>query len=175
MIDLTAKLLEIQAFKPPIIGRYHISGLWGVLNHYDTPEQFIKGKTIDLQTAFKMKMGTLKHELIQELLPDWEIEKKTEYKYKDFILVGKCDAIKDDTILEIKTSDKVMPEAKRWHIWQVKMYLSMFKKERGIIVQPTITNSKLLLREIGRVKREDKWFMGELTKIEKLHNLIAKP
>lgn len=170
--DLTDIFLTKQQHKPVEVGRYSISRLWGVLNHYCSLEDFLKGETISFKSALQMKMGVLKHDLIQELLPDWKIEVKTEYKYKDFVIVGKCDASKDDTILEIKTSDKLIETAKRWHEWQVKMYLSMFKKEKGIIVQPIITSSKLFLKEIGVVKRDDLWFKKELLKIEELHNEI---
>jgi len=169
MIDLTNIFLERQQQKPVETGRYHISRLWGVLNGYCTPQEFLKGEKIDFNSALRMAMGTLKHDLIQELLPDWKIEVKKEYRHKDWVLVGKCDAHNKDTILEIKTSDKLIPTAKRWHIWQVKMYLSMFKRDKGIIVQPIITPNKLLLKEIGIVERDEKWFREELEKINELH------
>ena len=170
IIDLTKKFLEIQAFKPPILGKYHISGLWGVLNHYDTLQGFLKGKTIDFPTALKMKMGTLKHQLCQECLEGWELEKKIEFKIPNtnITLIGKCDAIKGNTILEIKTSDHLISEAKRWHIWQIKMYLSMFNVENGIILQPIVKNG-LFLKSIGEVKKNDTWFKKQLELIHKLH------
>jgi len=175
IIDLTDRLLAKQQPKPPEIGRYSISTLWGVLNGYSTPEEYIKGEDVDFKSALRMRLGSLKHDLIQEfLIPEYEIEKKTEYKYKDFVLVGKCDAINKTQILEIKTSDEIIPEAKRWHIWQVKMYLSLFKKEKGVIVQPIITASKLFLKEIGCVEKNDIWFKKEMLKIDILHKQLAE-
>lgn len=170
IINLTPKFLEIQTFKPPVIGRYHISGLWGVLNGYDTVEQFVKGKAIDFPTALKMKMGILKHQLVQECLEGWELERKVEFHIPNtnIIIVGKCDAIKGNTILEIKTSDHLISEAKRWHIWQVKMYLPMFNVENGIILQPIVKNG-LFLKSIGEIKKNDKWFNNQLDKIIELH------
>jgi hypothetical protein len=173
MIDLTSKLLEKQKARPVEIGRYSVSRLWGVLNGYCLPGEFLKGEKIDFKSALNMRLGTLKHDLVQELLPDWELEVKKEYKHKDWILVGKCDATQDDTILEIKTSDKVIEKAKRWHEWQVKMYLGMFDKENGIIVQPVIKPNRLLLKEIGSVKKNNDWFIKELGKIDELHKELV--
>ena len=173
-IDLTELFLEKQKHRPIKMGRYHISRLWGLLNGYTTPEEYLKGEIVDFQSALRMRMGTLKHDLIQELLDGWEIEQKKEYKHKDFILVGKCDAINKTDILEIKTSDKIINTSKRWHDWQVRMYLSMFKRENGIIVQPVVQRNKLLLREIGKIRRNDKWFKLELAKIETLHRRLKE-
>lgn len=178
MIDLTPKFLELQRFKPPTVGRYKISELWGVLNAYDTPEQFIKGKIIDFESAMKMKMGTLKHKLCQECLEGWEIEKKTEFTIttlagEDFLIVGMADAIKDDTIMEIKTSDTLIEKAKRWHEWQLKMYLGMFNQKYGIIVQPIIKKG-LFLKTIGEVKENKDWFNKEINKIIELHKNLCQ-
>lgn len=169
-IDLTDKLLEKQQKGKPQIGRYSISQLWGVLNGFSTPKEWLKGEKIDFQNALRMRMGTLKHELVQELLEDdWQIEKKAELLYKDFILVGKADGIKGDTIMEIKTSDLIIPQAKKWHIWQLKMYLSMFNKEKGVIYQPVVQKSRLYLKEIGVVKQDKKWFKEQLELINHFH------
>lgn len=173
-IDLTEALLDKQKSRPFVLGRYSVSRLWGILNGYCTPEEFIRGEHIDFRSAMRMRMGTLKHELVQELMPEWKLEVKKEYKYKGIIIVGKCDALKDDTILEIKTSEKVIDVAKRWQIWQVKMYLSMFKVSKGIIVQPTTTSSRLLLKDIGTIERNDAWFKKELVKIEDLHKTLKE-
>ena len=48
----------------------------------------------------------------------------------------------------------------------------MFQRDKGIIVQPIITSNKLLLKELGVIKRDDSWFDEEIIKIEKLHNQL---
>ncbi len=173
-IDLTDKFLALQKGHKPAIGRYSISSLWGVLNGFISPEDWFKGEEITLESALRMGLGTKKHEMIEELLEGYEIEKKTEFAYKDFILVGKCDATKDNTILEIKTSDKLIPQAKRWHSWQLKCYLSMFGKDEGFICQPVFSKTKFYLKDIGRVERNEKWFKLELEKIDILHQKLLK-
>lgn len=189
-IDLTEQLLAKHQ-KKPTIGRYSVSQLWGVLNGYITPEKWLGGESVSVDKALMMDMGSLKHKFVQELLPDWELEKKTEMGYLEgglreiskaldnklkpiFTLVGKCDGIKGDTIMEIKTSDKLIPQAKKWHEWQVKMYLSMFPAQIGIIYQPVFTSKKLYLKQIGEVSRNDKWFNKQLELINNLHKQLCE-
>src|SRR3990167_8310052 len=128
-IDLTPVFLK-QFEKRNIVGRYHVSSLWGIVNGWETPQGYLSPTPKSLVEALKMKRGTLNHLLVGECLKElgWTLETKIEYKYKDIILVGKVDGIKEDEIAEIKTSDKIYPKAKSWQIEQVRCYLSMFEK-----------------------------------------------
>ena len=182
MIDLTDKILKYgNNRKDRIIGRYSVSDLWGLLTinsytgkPYTSIQEWLDGKKNTFDGCFKMWQGSWKHKQIQDLMKDcgYMIEVKKEYKLNNFMIVGMVDLMNEDTILEIKTSDELITTAKRWHIWQVKMYLSIFQRDKGIIFQPVIKPNKLLLKELGVVKRNDSWFDGEIIKIEKLHNQL---
>ena len=172
-IDLTKVFLE-SFKKKRILGRYNVSEIWGINNGYTAPQEYLSPKPTSLLEALRMKEGTLKHLLVGECLEriGWEIEKKIEYPYKDIIIIGKADGIKDDMVVEIKTSDKIIAQAKRWHIDQLKFYLSMFQKPTGIVFQPIKTADKLFLKEIGQVKRGDMWFKNQLEKLYQFHQKL---
>ncbi len=48
--DLTDQILEPHSNK---IGRYSISKIWGILNGYLTPEQYIKGEEHTLEDILR--------------------------------------------------------------------------------------------------------------------------
>ena len=173
-IDLTDTLLTIQKHRPRILGRFSTSDVWAIRNGYLTPENYFKEEVKDFSQAFKMWNGTWRHNQVQELLKElgYEIELKIEHKTPDFTLVGKIDAIKDDIILEIKTSTELLPKAKSWHIEQLKIYLSLFEKEKGVIVQPITQGNKLILKEIGIVKRDNKFFEKVLTDLREFQTKL---
>ncbi len=170
--NLTEFLLEKYASKKGEIGRYNTSSLWAITHGYLSVKEFLEGKPIDSLSAFRMWQGTGKHLQIQELLEGkFEIETKVEFKSPeyDWILVGKADALSKDTVLEIKTSTDLMFEAKPWAEYQCRAYCSLFEKKKGIIVQPIVKDSQIFLKTIGEVKRDDKWFQGELKKLDNFH------
>tara|TARA_R100000750_G_scaffold35776_1_gene23021 strand:- start:363 stop:923 length:561 start_codon:yes stop_codon:yes gene_type:complete len=182
-IDLVPNLLKEFPLKPGKIGRYSISELWGCLNisrtgkPYKTPEQYLKGEEFDFESAMRMFKGIWKHKMVQNLMKDeWVIEKKKEYKHNDWVIVGMADGIekKRDLPIEIKTSDKLITQAKSWHVFQLKMYLSMFKKEMGVVVQPVTTKTGFYLKVVGEVKRDDKWFGKQLDLVEEFHQKLLK-
>lgn len=185
MFDLTASLLEANKPYERTKGRYNASELWGIThtdwngNPYLTPEMWVENKQKEFPQVFRMWEGSNKHKAIQELfqydqqLKDYEIEKKIEYKVNDNItLVAKADAIKDD-ILEIKTTNEVLYKAKPSHIYQLKLYLSIFEKPNGYIVQPIIRGDKLLLNIIGSSKRDDIFFKKECDKLIEFHKKVC--
>jgi len=176
--DLTEQLLEKP--QPGKIGRYSVSKLWGCINTnregepYCTPKQYLEGEAIDVHQALRMKMGTLKHEFVQSLLPDWEHERKVEYQYDDFTIVGKIDCIKDKKGLEIKTTTEIMDTAKPWAVWQARMYASMFNLESIQVVQPVIEEGKFILKVLRTSKQNQEWFEKQLLLIKQFHLCLKK-
>jgi len=189
-MNITPLLLKTFKKKPAEIGRFNVSEIYGLLKGYTSPEQYLKGEQVSFKSALQMANGVAKHKLIQDLFRDeagWEIEKKIEafwyqgklYRAGEAILVdninidikpewtiiGKADLIFKDTIYEIKTSKDLMFEARPWAEYQVKIYLTLFEKPAGVIVQPVIRKNGLYLKEIGRIKRDDEFVRGEFKKL----------
>ena len=173
MIDLTQKLLDMYSPRIGKVGRYSCSKIWGILNGYCTPEQYINGEEIDFKSAMNMWQGTTKHAQIQQLLEDdYFLEYKRELKVGDFTIVGMADALNWEEILEIKTSEKVHDKAKPWAVHQLKLYLTLFERPKGRIVQPLRTANKLYLKELGEYKRDDTWFYKEMEKLNEFHKVF---
>jgi hypothetical protein len=152
--------------------------VWAILKGYTTIEDFLNPKPKTQEDAFRMWQGKWKHAQIQELLLDmgYEIEKKIERKVYDWEVVGMADAIKDEG-MEIKTSALLLPEAKKWHAHQAKLYATMFGMPFAI-VQPCVRGSSIYLNVIGREEPDEGWFDKEMEKLNKFHlKLIeyAKP
>src|SRR3990167_34589 len=173
MIDLTPALLKRHYHDPPKFGRYNASELWGIVNGYADPKTWLLGHPVKPQDALRMWSGRWKHEQVQELLVGWIREEKRESEYRDIVLVGKVDAMNETTILEIKTSDAVMTEAKKWAEYQAKIYCSMFERPKAYVVQPVIKGTKIILKELGHVNRNDKWFQNQLSKLYEFHELVC--
>ncbi len=178
MIDLTDELLKWgNKKKERIVGRYSVSELWGLLTinsrtgkPYTSPKEWLNPSSKTFQSCFKMWEGTMKHKAVEELLPEtWKTEIKKEYQYKDITLVGQIDALSKDTVLEIKTSADLMFEAKPWHLYQLRIYLSLFEKPKGIIVQPIIKKNMIFLKTIGKIEKDDKWFNKQLELLDRFH------
>jgi len=178
-IDLTQQLLESQRAKKRVnkIGRYHISKIWGMLNGYLPPEKYIEGEELDFTGSLNVWLGTNKHEMIQSLLENRfskvEMEVKKEMKVGDFVIVGSCDVLTPTEVIELKTSFNLIP-AKRWSIHQLKIYLHLFDREEGGLYQPRMTGTKLFLKELGRYKKSQKWFDGEMAKLTNYHNKLKQ-
>ncbi len=168
--------------KERIVGRYSVSELWGLLTinsrtgkPYTSPKEWLNPSSKTFQSCFKMWEGTMKHKAVEELLPEtWKTEIKKEYQYKDITLVGQIDALSKDAVLEIKTSVDLMFEAKPWAEYQCRAYCSLFGKKKGIIVQPVVKNNQIILKTIGEVERDNKWFARELKKLNSFHLELLK-
>ena len=123
-MDITDKFIEVNCkHKPRVPHRYSASELYGLLNGWTSPKQFLEGKRFTLEEAMRMRMGSAKHEIIQECLAEmgYELEKKVEYEHEGIVLVTKCDAITSIDFLEIKTSDKLSKGAKDWQLYQATL------------------------------------------------------
>ena len=178
-IDLTDALIKSvnSTHRENKIGRYHISKIWGMLNGYLPPEKYLEGEQLDFTGAINVWQGTNKHNQIQDLLRrkygSAEMEVKKELKVGDFTIVGSCDVLFPGELWELKTSMSLIP-AKKWAIHQLKLYLHTHDREEGAIYQPRMTGTKLFLKELGRYKKSQKWFDGEMEKLQRYHNQLLK-
>jgi len=176
-IDLTQKLLKFVNDDDHIrkIGRYSISNIWAMLNNYLKPEDYLKPEIKDFPSAFNIWQGKNKHLQVQQLLKDdYLLEVKEEFKVHDFVVVGQVDAINKDEILEIKTSQEIHQKSKSWHDYQALLYCTFFKRPECRIVQPVFTPTKLLLKVIGIIKRDDAKVEKEMEKLLKYHQKVIK-
>jgi hypothetical protein len=172
-IDLTNQLVDYYKISPGKIGRYSVSSVWGIVNGYTTVSDFLSGQTVTALAALRMSNGRWKHAQVQELLPkDFNIETKKEITVHDFVLVGRVDFMTDDTVYEIKTKSSVMDKAKSWHMYQAKLYCTMFEKNKASILQPIIFNHRLILKNIGNTKRDDQWFSKQMDKLLTFHESL---
>ncbi len=174
-IDLTNALREKMKSRPRVRGRYNSSELWGILNGYTTPEEWLHPKERTPIELLRMQMGIIVHDHIQKLLPPEGNEVKKEYHYQDIVLVAKVDHLPPhlpDEVWELKTSQEPMEHAKPWACEQIKLYLSIFERPKGIIFQPVSNAQGLFLKRIGEVCRDDKWFLGQMEALVKFHRKV---
>lgn len=178
IIDLTEVLLKRYNDNPKInvVGRYSVSKLWSMMNGYLKVENYTKPEPVNFEGAMNMWQGTHKHVQVQELLDEYDKEikivKKIEYIGGDFEIVGMCDAINPEHGLELKTSQKLHSSAKRWHVYQAKIYCTMFEREIFKVVQPVRTKERIYLNVLEEVKRNDSWFNKEMQKLGAYHEQL---
>jgi len=177
-IDLTQKLKQKMSARPRVRGRYNSSELYFINNGSTTPEKWMKSPEKSMKEILMMWGGIGMHNQIEDLLDKDGCEQKKEFVYKGIILVGKADYIpleKDsDEIWELKTSDKNMKTSKPWHDYQVKLYCSMFNKNRGLVFQPVQNSDGIYLKHLKTVDRDDEWFEKELEKLYVFHQEVEK-
>lgn len=161
MIDLTPELRKQFLPREEADNIIHVSSVHAILNQWEN-------RPPDFQAMMRMYNGTWKHKMVQELLPQYKHEVKKEVPYKDIILSGTMDCLTDDHGLEIKTSENLISSAKEWYVTQAKLYCSMFEVPHIYIVQPVIRNSKLELKRLRKVGRNDDWYYKTLEKIYEL-------
>lgn len=145
-----------------------------------TPEEWFNPQQRELKDMFNMMDGNMLHHVVQELLQRNYKEEKRTWEDFDITLVGKADYLpteKDgvpegDEVWEFKSSNKLMSVAKPWHLHQTKLYCSMFGKKTGKIFQPIRSASKIQLKLLGTVNRDDLWFMEEMRKLEEFHKKV---
>lgn len=179
-INLTARLKQKMGSRPRVRGRYNSSELY-FINHGQgklkvTPESWLNQPDRPIKDILNMWSGIGLHNQLEELLGKEHSEKKVEYKYKDITLVGKADFMPPhkDEVWEFKTSEKLMEEAKPWHISQVKLYTTMFEKPLGVIYQPIQDSDGVYLKHLGTVERDDEWVEKELELLYQFHLKIEK-
>jgi len=166
--DLTDKILSDYSGNRNKIGRYSVSKIWGILNGYLTPEQYIKGEDFTLEAILRMNDGTMKHKFLEKYAIG-ETEIKKVFDCRDFVIVGKVDELTDEAVIEYKTSTKLYDKPKSWHSFQLRMYLTMFERPLGIIYQPKIINGRFILDTLGTSRRNDTWFWEQINKLNKFH------
>ena len=176
-IDLTDKLREKMKSYPRTRGRYNSSELYYITKGYTTPEEWFNSPEKDMKQITDMWNGIGAHNQIQELLGKQFCEKKAELVYKDIILVAKGDFFPPalpDEVWELKSSDKLMKIAKPGHIYQAKIYCSMFNKKTGTVFQPIQNKDGVYLKDLGSVERDDKWFESQLELLYQFHLQVEK-
>jgi hypothetical protein len=177
-IDLTPKLKAQMGPKPRTRGRYHSSEIYGIMNGWTTPEQWMKASEKTVKEIIMMWNGIGLHNQLEELMGKEHSEQKKEYQYKSITLVAKADFLppgeKAHQVWEFKTSDKTMEKMKPWHEYQVKLYTTVFERQQGLIYQPVIGENGLYLKHLGTVERDDKWFTDQLDKLLEFHIKVEK-
>jgi len=168
--------------KERVLHRYHASEIWGLLTinyktgqPYTTPEDWVNGKVFDEKGSMNVWHGTFAHEEIQALYPEYEQELPKVYEKDGIIISGKADLIDETEVIEIKTSlDKVHDKAKSWHIFQLKLYLTMFERSVGRVAQPFWRGKIPMLKTLGTYKRNDEWFSRQFEELRVKDQLISK-
>lgn len=181
-LNLTPLLRAKFGDYPRTIGRYHASELYYLLNGLTTPEQWLQPRTKPLPLIMAMWNGTLVHQYVQDLLPSECNEIKVEHQYtipgtEDIItLVGKVDHLPNhvEQVWEFKTSKNELPEAKKEHAHQCKLYCTMTKRPEGVVYQPVQHNSGLYLKHLETVLRDDEWFNEQMQKLSAYHYQILE-
>lgn len=175
--------------KEPKVGRYSISQIYSYINGWTTPKQYLEGETFDFVSSFRMWEGTAKHKQIEPLMErlGYEVELKKEYDCGEFVIVGMADYLKDNIVADLKTSREIIGEAKKWSLFQVKIYCTVFERDYGIIFEPkvkmgSVPNPRgiakdcivdLWLDNIGTVERNDKWFEAQMLKLSEFHKAVV--
>lgn len=167
--DLTPLFQKKFAPYPRKLGRYSVSDVWAILNGYKTPEEFWNQPPPDLEGILRMWKGMIIHAQVQGVLEEARCEVKKEMQHKHLTIVGKADYLPDDIGWEIKTSEKMFSKSKPWHEWQSKLYCTLFDRPEWAILQPVIKDDRIMLKEVGRVKRDDEWVKARLTELELFH------
>lgn len=176
MIDLTPTLLSLYAKKPRKLGQFNVSDVWAIAYKYLTPQMFLKGEEVDFEGVLRMWQGRWKHAQVQEILKEmgYELEVRKEYRCREeWKLVGKADAVSETDLLEIKTSETLLSSAKDWHLYQGRLYCTMFDMPRCFILQPIVTGSRVFLKKIGEAKRDDKWFEKQMEVLDKFYKELS--
>jgi len=184
-IDLTTHILGQKKVRK--LNRFSCSEAYYLLNGWTKIDDYVKGKEFTVKEAYIMLLGSLKHQAIQEWLKEeYQVEVKKEITIGEIEIVGMADLLhlepigdkpkllKGDYGIEIKTSDKLKDKASKGHEFQARMYCSLFEVPYFIIMQPVLAGNKCILKEIGRVKRNDKWFGGIINKLTELYNTQLK-
>jgi len=176
-INLTERLKLKMGSYPKTRGRYSSSQLYGIMNGWITPEQWIDPPERDIKDILNMWGGIGLHNQLEDLMGRENSEKKKEYCYKDIVLVGKADFLpphKKNQVWEFKTSENKMDKAKPWHEYQAKIYATLFDCEEGVIYQPVQNDQGIFLKHLGTIKRDDEWFKGEIEKLYEFHLKVEK-
>lgn len=183
VIDLTPAILAGARSYPKKLGRYSASMIYKMLEAGNLPwglppDKYFDIEEPDLDGALRMINGIQNHELAQKYMPNTgRNEIKFEYEHKvdgvtRFVVVGKVDRLEDEYVGEIKSSDTIFTSAKDYHIHQAKLYATMAERPFSVVFQPLIEGNKFILKEIGRVERDDEWFAQEMARLLNYHERL---
>jgi len=156
-------------------GRYNASELYGIVNKYLSPQDWISPPEKDIVSMLRMWSGILVHDHIQRLLPPNTNEVKKEHYHNGIVLVAKADNVPtppSDEVWEFKSSATAMDSSKPSHDYQVRLYCSIFERQKGLVFQPVQSSKGLFLKRIGTIERDDKWFEQELEKLYIFHKKV---
>jgi hypothetical protein len=172
LIDITEKLRSPPKKREPL-NKFRISEGYDIIKGHISMKKFVEGEEVKPISRYIMDKGTHKHQMIQEYLKDdYEMEVPVKVETEGIILSARVDMVKDE-VIEIKTSDKLLEEKDKY-IWQLKMYLSMLKKERGKVVQPIIIGDRIYLNVLSEVKRDDEWYNKQIILLKDYYNKVVK-
>lgn len=178
-LDLTPLLTKRFAPYPRTLGRYSVSDIWAILSRnwkgerYKSAHEWLHQSPPDLEGMLRMYNGIIQHEQVQGMLAKEKCEVKKVLPYKNLSIVAKADYLPDDPEgWEFKTSAEPLDKSKKWHDWQGRFYCTMFDRPVWAILQPVIKDSKLMLREIGRVERDDEWVYERLEELLEFHEEV---
>lgn len=159
---------------PKKLHRYSCSNIYALLKGWEDPKTYLEPKLFDFQNAYRMWQGKWKHQQIQSLLEEYDQEIKVEKEVDGMTIVGMADLINETEVIEIKTSEKLHDKAKAWQSHQLRLYLTLFERPTGRVVQPIRTKSGLFLKELGTYKRNDTWFEGQMSLLKEKDKLITE-
>jgi len=175
-LDLTEELFKKFGNKKRKIGRYNVSDLYAIKAGWTKIEDWFSPQEMTLEQLKRVWAGTVNHNFIEGFLEKDRVEQKIVYKYKDIEIVGKADWLPDDdNVVDFKTSDTIIKNAKEWQLHQVRIYCTLFQRKYGHIMQPVIKDDRFVIKLIGTTERDDVWFEKEMEKLYAFHlRLLAK-
>ena len=177
MIDITNGVRDLFVPRPRKVGRIRVSDAYGIVEGYITPQNFLVPEIPSPEACIRMFKGTVIHDIVEKVLKEegWQTEVSCERDFGDFLLVGRVDAVKDGTLLELKTNDVELATAKPGQAYQMRMYLSLLEIEEGIVGQPIIKGDQIIIKQLRKSKRNDEWFMKQIELLDRFHSLLPKP
>ena len=175
MIDLTPGLKK--KYTPWIrkVGRYSVTDLYDIVHGNLTVKNFFKPSSFTQSSMYYMWKGKWDHMKAQDLLIElgYEIEIKKEKKINDWVVVGRADCLQLDEVIEIKTSKNIL-KPNPHHVFQTRIYCTLFEKKDGYIYQPMYKplTHELYMRLVKKVQRDDAWAEEQFIKVDEFHNKL---
>lgn len=170
--ELDTKLKErFEEENKRVIGRYHASEIWGIMNGKIPPSKFLEPRTFTEDEMKRMYWGTIVHEGIQQLFGFQE--NKYEIKVdKDITIVCKIDLEIGKKIFEFKTRESIedFETLPSWYDLQAQCYLEV--KDMDELYLYLIGWG--LTRRLFIVKRERAVFDNICVNLKDYHQKVLK-
>lgn len=163
--DITEKL-RFPPKKRENLSKVRVSECYKIVSGRMTLKEFVYGEETKPLSTYVMDSGTKKHEMIEGYLKDdYLMEQPIRKEVNGITITGTADMIKGDTIYDLKTSFNML-KCKEDYLYQVTLYLSLFDKQHGKIVQPIRSaidfkkpdDFRVYLKTLGTCERDDEWF-----------------